>query len=210
FYDPDEGRILLDGIDLRRLELRRLREAVGVVFQEPLLFSDTIEGNIKFGYTGATDELMIESARQAAAHDFISALPDGYQTIVEEGGVNLSGGQRQRIALARALMTQPKILLLDDPTSAIDPETEDEILAAINRVIESRTTFIVAHRLSTLKRADTIIVLKNGRIVEQGTHKELLRRAGEYAQAAAIQMIDEESRAVLSRLSLTSAMGGVR
>ena len=154
FYDPDGECILLDGKDLLDLNLVDLMQAVGVVCQELLLFRDTIEGNIKFGYDGATDEQMLSASKQVAAHEFIETMEAGYQTIVEESGVNLSGGQRQRIALARALMTDPKILVLDDPTSAIDPETEDEILTAINRAIESRTTFIGANRLSTLKRAD--------------------------------------------------------
>ncbi|MGB0372583.1 MAG: ABC transporter ATP-binding protein [Opitutales bacterium] len=208
FYDPDEGRILLDGKDLRDLDLVELRQAVGVVFQEPLLFSDTIEGNIKFGHEGATAEQMLHASKQAAAHEFIETMDAGYQTIVEESGVNLSGGQRQRIALARALMTDPKILVLDDPTSAIDPETEDEILTAINRVIESRTTFIVAHRLSTLKRADQIIVLRNGGIVESGTHESLIAQRGEYARAAAIQMIDSESRDALNKIAQQNSQGG--
>ena len=209
FYDPDAGRILLDGKDLRDLDLVELRQAVGVVFQEPLLFSDTIAGNIKFGHEGASDEQMVHASKQAAAHAFIEQLEDGYETIVEEGGVNLSGGQRQRIALARALVTDPKILVLDDPTSAIDPETEDEILSAISRVIESRTTFIVAHRISTLKRADQIIVLHKGVIVEQGTHASLIEQGGEYARAAAIQMIDPESRAALSKIAQRTTLGGV-
>ena len=207
FYDPDVGRILLDGKDLREIDLVELRRAVGVVFQEPLLFSDTIEGNIKFGHEGASDEQMVQASKQAAAHEFIDSMEDGYQTIVEESGVNLSGGQRQRIALARALITDPKILVLDDPTSAIDPETEDEILTAINRVIETRTTFIVAHRLSTLKRADQIIVLRNGAIVESGTHEALIAHRGEYARAAAIQMIDKESRDTLNKIAMQNSSG---
>jgi ATP-binding cassette subfamily B protein len=140
---------------------------------------------------------LIAAARAARAHDFVTALPEGYDTVLGESGVDLSGGQRQRLAIARALLANPSILLLDDPTAAIDPETEHEILGAIENAIAGRTTFIVAHRLSTLQRADRIIVLQQGRIVATGTHHELLQREGAYRRAALLQMVDDESRALL-------------
>jgi ATP-binding cassette subfamily B protein len=141
---------------------------------------------------------MIEAASAARAHDFVMALPQGYDTVLGESGVDLSGGQRQRLAIARALLANPSILLLDDPTAAIDPETEHEILSAIEQAIEGRTTFIVAHRLSTLRRADRILVLSQGRIVQTGTHDELLCCDGPYRRAALLQMVDEESRMLLA------------
>jgi ATP-binding cassette subfamily B protein len=141
---------------------------------------------------------MVAAATVARAHEFVTALPHGYDTVLGESGVDLSGGQRQRLAIARALLANPSILLLDDPTAAIDPETEHEILSAIEEAIEGRTTFIVAHRLSTLRRADRILVLEQGRIVQAGTHDELLRSEGPYRRAATFQMVDEESRALLA------------
>ena len=196
FYDPAAGRVLIDGHDIRTLDVQELRRHVGMVFQESFLFSDTVAANIGFAKTDASPEELIAAARAARAHDFIMALPEGYDTVLGESGVDLSGGQRQRLAIARALLANPSILLLDDPTAAIDPETEHEILGAIENAIAGRTTFVVAHRLSTLKRADRIIVLQ-GRIVAAGTHQELLRREGAYRRAALLQMVDDESRALL-------------
>jgi ABC-type polar amino acid transport system ATPase subunit len=170
FYDPRSGRVTLDGHDLRRLPLPELRRQVGMVFQENFLFSNTIAANIAFGHPEATQERIERAARIAGAHDFIRALPEGYETFLGEGGVNLSGGQRQRIAIARALLLEPTVLLLDDPTSAIDPETEKEIMEAMEAAMAGRTTFIVAHRLSTLRRADLILVLDRGRLAQVGTH----------------------------------------
>ncbi len=197
FYDPAAGRVLIDGHDIRTLDVQELRRHVGMVFQESFLFSDTVAANIGFAKTDASSEELITAARAARAHDFIMALPEGYDTVLGESGVDLSGGQRQRLAIARALLANPSILLLDDPTAAIDPETEHEILGAIENAIAGRTTFVVAHRLSTLKRADRIIVLQQGRIVAAGTHQELLHREGAYRRAALLQMVDDESRALL-------------
>lgn len=197
FYDPAAGRVLIDGHDIRTLDVQELRRHVGMVFQESFLFSDTVAANIGFAKTDASTEELIAAARAARAHDFIMALPEGYDTVLGESGVDLSGGQRQRLAIARALLANPSILLLDDPTAAIDPETEHEILGAIENAIAGRTTFVVAHRLSTLKRADRIIVLQRGRIVAAGTHQELLHREGAYRRAALLQMVDDESRALL-------------
>ena len=198
FYDPSAGRVLIDGHDVRTLDLQELRRHVGTVFQESFLFSDTVAANLAFGRPEATPDELVAAARAACAHDFITALPQGYDTVLGEGGVDLSGGQRQRLAIARALLAQPSILLLDDPTAAIDPETEHEILTAIENAIQGRTTFVVAHRLSTLRRADRILVLRQGRIVATGTHEELLRREGAYRRAALLQMVDAESRALLA------------
>ncbi|PAW90224.1 MAG: hypothetical protein B9S26_05240 [Opitutia bacterium Tous-C4FEB] len=197
FYDPAAGRVLIDGHDIRTLDVQELRRHVGMVFQESFLFSDTAAANIGFAKTDASSEELIAAAQAARAHDFIMALPEGYDTVLGESGVDLSGGQRQRLAIARALLANPSILLLDDPTAAIDPETEHEILGAIENAIAGRTTFVVAHRLSTLKRADRIIVLQRGRIVAAGTHQELLHREGAYRRAALLQMVDDESRALL-------------
>jgi ATP-binding cassette subfamily B protein len=206
FYDPEQGRVLIDGHDVRTLDLQLLRRRVSVVFQESFLFSDTVASNISFGRSGATKEAMIAAARAARAHEFIEALPHGYDTVLGESGVDLSGGQRQRLAIARALMSDPAILLLDDPTAAIDPETEHEILAAIEQAISGRTTFIVAHRLSTLRRADRILVLERGRIVQMGTHAELVRASGPYRRAAMHQMIDDESRRLLAEEGSAGAL----
>jgi ATP-binding cassette subfamily B protein len=190
--------VLVDGYDVRTLDLQTLRRRVGVVFQESFLFSDTVAANIAFGLPGASHEAIVAAATAACAHDFIEALPDGYDTVLGESGVDLSGGQRQRLTIARALLTNPAILLLDDPTASIDPETEHEILVAIEQALAGRTTFVVAHRLSTLRRANRIIVLERGRIVQTGTHDTLLREEGPYRGAALHQMIDEESRRMLA------------
>jgi ATP-binding cassette subfamily B protein len=187
FYDPRAGRVTLDGHDLRDLPLPELRRQVGMVFQENFLFSNTIAANIAFGHPDASQERIERAARIAGAHGFITALPEGYETHLGEGGVNLSGGQRQRLAIARALLLEPTVLLLDDPTSAIDAETEKEIMEAMESAMEGRTTFIVAHRLSTLRRADLILVLDHGRLVQQGTHAELMARDGHYRRAILVQ-----------------------
>ncbi len=190
FHDPTGGRVLIDGIDVRRLHLDDLRRNIGTVFQESFLFSNTVAANIAFGHPGATSEQIERAARIAAAHEFIMALPKGYETILGERGNSLSGGQRQRLALARAVLTEPAILLLDDPTAAIDSETEEEIFEALDHAIAGRTTFIVAHRLSTLRRADFIIVMERGRIVQQGTHDELIGQPGPYLSVANLQLVD--------------------
>ena len=190
FFDPQQGRVLIDGVDVRSYRVEDLRRRIGLVFQESFLFSNTIAANLAFGHPEATREQIERAARIAQAHDFITALPQGYDTILGEGGNTLSGGQRQRLALARALILEPAILLLDDPTAAIDARTEHEIFAALESAILDRTTFIVAHRVSTLRRADFIIVLENGRIVQRGTHSDLLRAPGPYRSVAALQLVD--------------------
>ncbi|MBL9208085.1 MAG: ABC transporter ATP-binding protein [Opitutaceae bacterium] len=190
FWDPISGRVLLDGIDARELKLDDLRRNIGLVFQESFLFSNTVAANIAFGHPDATPAQIEKAARIAAAHDFIMALPKGYDTILGESGNSLSGGQRQRLAIARAVLLEPPILLLDDPTAAIDSETEHEIFEALDRAIAGRTTFIVAHRLSTLRRADFIIVMEDGRIVQRGRHDELMRVPGPYLRVANLQLLD--------------------
>ena len=192
FYDPASGRVTLDGADLRDLPVDRLRASIGVVFQDNFLFSNTIAANIAFGHPTATREQIERAARLAKAHDFIAEFEDGYDTVLGESGVNLSGGQRQRIAIARALLLDPKILILDDPTSAIDPGTEHEILEAMESAMRGRTTFLVAHRMSTLRRADRILVLDTGRIVQCGTHDELMAAPGPYRTAMRIQSGEDD------------------
>lgn len=191
FFDPTAGRVTIDGIDARQLELDDLRRNIGLVFQESFLFSNTVAANIAFGHPKATRAQIESAARIAAAHDFILRLPQGYDTVLGESGNSLSGGQRQRLAIARAVLLEPAILLLDDPTAAIDSETEHEIFEALDRAIAGRTTFIVAHRLSTLRRADFIIVLEDGRIVQRGTHEQLMREPGPYLHVASLQLIDD-------------------
>jgi len=191
FYDPTAGRVLIDGHDLRDLDIEDLRRNIGIVFQESFLFSNTIAANIAYGQPHATRAQIERAARIACAHEFIIAAPEGYDAVLGEGGMNLSGGQRQRLAIARALLLDPAILLLDDPAAAIDPHTEHEILEAMQRAMEGRTTFVVAHRLSTLKHADLVLVLEEGRIAQQGTHAELLELPGHYQTAAVIQGVGQ-------------------
>lgn len=197
FYDPVKGCVRVDGTDVRDLRLEELRRAIGIVFQESFLFSNTVAANIAFGHPEATREQIEKAARVAAAHDFIMRLPHGYDTVLGESGNTLSGGQRQRLAIARAVLLEPAILLLDDPTAAIDSETEHEIFTALENAIEGRTTFIVAHRLSTLRRADFIIVMENGRIVQRGTHAELMQVPGPYLRVADLQLVDREDASAL-------------
>ncbi len=187
FYDPTQGHILLDGIDLKEIELTDLRRNIGMVFQESFLFSNTVAANIAYGQPEATLEQVQRAARIAAAHDFIAELPHGYDAVLGEGGLDLSGGQRQRLAIARAVLLDPAILLLDDPAAAIDPHTEHEILDAMQRAMLGRTTFVVAHRLSTLRQCDLVIVLDNGRISQVGTHEKLMEEDGHYREAALSQ-----------------------
>jgi ATP-binding cassette subfamily B protein len=188
FYDPTRGRVLVDAADVRELDLDDLRRSIGVVFQESFLFSNSIAANIAFGHPQATIEQIERAAKIAAAHDFIVQLPHGYDTILGEGGLDLSGGQRQRLAIARAVLLDPPILILDDPAAAIDAHTEHEILEAMNRAMQGRTTFVVAHRLSTLRHADLVLVLEGGRIVQTGAHHELMERDGHYREVAALQV----------------------
>jgi ATP-binding cassette subfamily B protein len=187
FYDPLRGRVLVDGTDVRELDLDDLRRNVGLVFQESFLFSNTVAANIAFGHPRAGREEIERAAKIAAAHEFILELPNGYDTLLGESGKDLSGGQRQRLAIARALLLDPAILLLDDPTAAVDPGTESEIIRAIENAMRGRTTFIVANRVSTLRRADRILVLEGGRLVQSGTHDELIRVPGAYRRTAELQ-----------------------
>ncbi len=180
-YDPTEGAIRVDGLDLRELRQRDLRRQIGVVLQDALLFNDTIRNNIAYGRPGASQKEIEAAARAANAHDFIMQLPQGYDTLVGERGGVLSGGERQRVAIARALLKDPPILILDEATSALDAESEALVQEALTRLIRGRTTFVIAHRLSTVVGADRILVLKDGRIIETGTHDALVRRNGYYA-----------------------------
>ncbi|GAB4827247.1 ATP-binding cassette sub- B member 9 [Ancistrocladus abbreviatus] len=190
FYDPDSGHVLLDGVEIHKLKLSWLRQQMGLVSQEPILFNETIHTNIAYGKQGnATEEEIIEAAKAANAHNFISALPLGYETSVGERGVQLSGGQKQRIAIARAILKNPKILLLDEATSALDAESERVVQDALDRVMVNRTTIIVAHRLTTIKNAHVIVVVKNGMIVEKGKHDDLMKKSdGAYASLVALHL----------------------
>ncbi|WP_404424516.1 ABC transporter ATP-binding protein [Nibricoccus sp. IMCC34717] len=190
FFDVASGAVRVDGVDVRDYHLDDLRRNIGLVFQESFLFSNTIAMNIAFGHPEATREQVERAARIAAADEFIRALPKGYDTVLGEGGLTLSGGQRQRLALARALLLEPSILLLDDPTAAVDAGTEHEIFGALEGAMQGRTTFIVAHRVSTLRRADLIIVMERGRIVQQGTHAALMAMPGPYLRVAQLQLVD--------------------
>jgi ATP-binding cassette subfamily B protein len=182
FYDAHKGRILVDRVDLKKVKLKSLRRHIALVLQEPLLFSGSIMDNIRYGRLDATDEEVVAAARQANAHDFIAALPLGYETQLGERGTQISGGERQRVAVARAFLKDAPILILDEPTSSIDSKTEAVILDALDRLMEGRTTFMIAHRLSTIRRADQILVVDRGRLVQKGTHAGLLAEAGLYRQ----------------------------
>ena len=192
FYDPHAGRILVDGRDLRDLDLDGYRRHVGIVYQESFLFSNTVAANIAFGNPHATQDQIEHAARLASADGFIRELPEGYETVLGESGADLSGGQRQRLALARALLLQPPILILDDPTASVDSKTEHEIVSALREAMAGRTAFVVANRLSLLRRADMILVLSNGRLVQTGTHEELVRQPGPYRDTALLQLMDTE------------------
>ena len=182
FYDVTSGRITLDGIDVRDVTLNSLRDQIGIVLQETVLFAASIRENIAFGLEGVSDADVIDAAKAAQAHDFITEMPDGYDTEVGERGVTLSGGQKQRIAIARALLKNPRILLLDDATSSVDTETERRIQIALERLMLGRTSFIIAQRLSTVRMADKVLVLQGGRVAAAGTHEELLAKSGLYAE----------------------------
>jgi ATP-binding cassette subfamily B protein len=182
FYDPQAGRVLLDGVDVRDLKLAQLRRSVAFVSQDPFLFSTTVRENISFGVADATDEEIAWAARAAQAHEFIEALPDGYGTVIGERGITLSGGQRQRIAIARALLVDPRVLILDDATAAVDATTEARIRLALREVMRGRTTLIIAHRLSTISLADEIVVLERGRIAARGTAGELRETSPAYRE----------------------------
>ena len=180
FYDVDEGQILIDGVDIRDISQRELREQIGVVLQDTFLFNGTIAENIAYAKPNATREEIMRAAMVANAHEFIVKKPDGYDSLVGERGSRLSGGERQRIAIARAVLHDPRILILDEATASVDTQTEEKIQEAISRLVEGRTTFAIAHRLSTLRNADRLFVLEHGRNVELGTHAELLAKRGVY------------------------------
>jgi ATP-binding cassette subfamily B protein len=188
FYDPQQGRVLIDGTDVRDATLASLRTQVASVFQETYLFSDTVAANIAYGRPGIAPGEIEAAARLAQAHEFIETLPRGYDTVLAERGSSLSGGQKQRLAIARAILTNPRVLILDDATASIDPETEDLIRRAMNFVMRGRTTFVIAHRISTVKRADLVLVVEGGRITQSGTHEQLMRAGGHYQEIAAAQL----------------------
>ncbi|MGC8856085.1 MAG: ABC transporter ATP-binding protein [Anaerolineae bacterium] len=189
FYDVSEGAVLVDGYDVRTLELESLRRQIGIVLQTSLLFSDTIRANIAYGRPDASEAEIVAAAKAAQAHDFIMSFSNGYDTIVGERGVTLSGGQRQRVAIARALLMNPRILILDDSTSSVDTQTERLIQEALDRLMEGRTTFVIAHRLATVRRADLILVMENGRIIQRGRHEELLAQGGLYKEIHDLQLL---------------------
>lgn len=191
FYDADAGRVLFEGVDVRDLALADLRRSLALVAQEPVLFSGTIRDNIAYGREGATRDQIEQAARDAYAHEFITGFPDGYDTRIGERGTKLSGGQKQRIALARALLANPRVLILDEATSNLDAESEAAVQAALARLMKGRTTLIVAHRLSTVRDADRIVVIDDARIVEQGRHDELMERRGAYRRLVEHQVIGD-------------------
>jgi len=195
FYDVDAGRVLFEGVDVRKLPLGDLRRALAMVAQEPVLFSGTIRDNISYGRDGASVAEIERAARDAHAHDFITGFPDGYDTVIGERGTKLSGGQKQRIALARALLADPRVLILDEATSNLDAESEAAVQAALARLMQDRTTIIVAHRLSTVRDADRIVVIEGARVVEQGRHDELMARRGTYHRLVEHQLIADHKAA---------------
>jgi ATP-binding cassette subfamily B protein len=192
FYDATAGRVTVDGVDVRRVTRASLRRAIGIVAQDPFLFSATVRENIAFGAPLATDEQVATAARLAQAQDFIEALPDGYDTVIGERGITLSGGQRQRIAIARALVLDPRILILDDATASVDATTEARIRLGLREAMRARTTLIIAHRLSTIALADELVVLDGGRVAARGTHDELIRSSPVYREIYEHGLLERE------------------
>jgi ATP-binding cassette subfamily B protein len=209
FYDPTDGTITIDGHNIRSVTLASLRDQISIVLQETVLFATTIRENIAFGRPEATQEEIEEAARMAQAHAFISSLPEGYDTKVGERGITLSGGQKQRVAIARALLADPRILILDDATASVDTQTEQLIQTALRQLMRGRTSFVIAQRLSTLRSADLILVLEQGKIVARGTHHELLRTSGLYADIYERQLRpQEEAPPVVPRVREPAMQGG--
>jgi subfamily B ATP-binding cassette protein MsbA len=192
FYDVTKGKITIDGMDIRQVTLQSLREQIGVVSQQTLLFNDTVRSNIAYGRPDIPEREVITAAKMADAHDFIRKLAQGYDTIIGEQGVMLSGGQRQRISIARALLKNAPILILDEATSSLDTESEREVQTALDRLMKKRTVLVIAHRLSTVRNVDRILVLSEGRIIEEGVHKELMAKGGEYKKLYELQFRDED------------------
>jgi ATP-binding cassette subfamily B protein len=190
FYTPEVGRILLDGVDIARLTLADLRGTMAIVPQETIVFSTTARENIRYGRPDAGNDEVEAAARAALAHDFLSELPQGYDTYLGEKGVRLSGGQRQRIAIARAILKNPPLLLLDEATSALDAESELQVQRALDRLMAERTTVVIAHRLATVLKADRIVVFEAGEVVATGTHEELVAQGGLYARLARLQLTE--------------------
>jgi len=191
FYDVDSGAITFDDTDIREMDLNNLRDNVGIVLQDPQLFSGTIADNIKFGTPDATEEEVFAAARQANIHDFIMSLPDGYQTQIDDDNSIFSAGQKQLMSIARTIITNPKLLILDEATSNVDTVTEAQIQAAMDNVIAGRTSFVIAHRLKTILNADKIVVLRDGEVIEEGSHKQLLAEKGFYSELYHNQMVFE-------------------